>query len=32
MLALLNSENRWVRWGTVVAGLIGGALVWEVVG
>lgn len=32
MLTFINSENRWVRWGTVTLGLIVGAAIWELVG
>ena len=32
MLEFINSERGWVRWGTVILGLIVGALIWEAVG
>ena len=32
MLRLINSDLRWVRWTTLVVGLVAGAALWEVVG
>ena len=29
---MLNSDSPWVRWGTVVAGLLIGAIIWEIAG
>ncbi len=32
MLKIINSDVRWVRLTTLAVGLVGGALIWEIVG